>query len=314
MISNNKNIENIMLNMHIPGCSITFIDRFGDLVTENFGYASNSNDVISNETLFYGASLAKPVFATILLMLHKNGMIDLYKPINEYIETNELITNNLFSRISIQDILNHQSGIINQDIKSIDEFYGKFNYSNFGYLFLQNILSCAIPDFEETINDRLKLIGMNNSSFYPERIKSNLSKGFDPKMNVVSEFKEYPINFAHSLVTCSRDLGIFMKLLINSRIILKEICDNRNFVSVINQLYWSIGWGIQNIDSEISLWHSGSGFGYTSYIICFPERNMAISIMTNKENCFNFIYKILSIFMANGIHDLPSLKWILGIV
>lgn len=314
MILYNKIIEDLMQYMHIPGCSITFTNQFGILLTENFGYSSSFKNSVSDETLFFGASLAKPVFAIILLIMHENKIINLYKPIIEYIEAHDLMTNKLFSRISIRDILNHQSGIINQDIKSIDKFYGKFKYSNFGYLFLQNILSYVIPNFEETINDTLKFIGMSNSSFYPERIKSNLSKGFDPEMNLVPEFKEYPINFAHSLVTCSRDLGIFMKLLINSRIILKEICDSRNFVSVFNQLYWSIGWGIQKIDSEISLWHSGSGFGYTSYIICFPERNIVIAVMTNKESCFNFIYKALSTFMDNGMDDFPSLKWILGTV
>ena len=96
----------------VPGLALGIVDGkrvwrrgFGDAVEE-------SAQPVSDETMFEAASLGKPVFAYAMLRLVDAGVIDLDRPLYDYLPLPE--TNNArMRRVTARHVLSHTTGLPN---------------------------------------------------------------------------------------------------------------------------------------------------------------------------------------------------------
>ena len=78
-------IQTRMDELNIPGLSIAIINGGEVVYRETFGYADvEEGSPVTNETIFEGASLSKPVFAFFVMTFVEEGTLDLDRPLYKY--------------------------------------------------------------------------------------------------------------------------------------------------------------------------------------------------------------------------------------
>src|SRR4051812_15603995 len=97
----------------IPGLAIAYLEKGKVEWTKGFGTRSVDNHAaVDANTVFEAASLSKPVVAYATLKLVDAGMLDLDKPLKNYIAIPEIVDPRA-NRITTRMILSHTTGLQN---------------------------------------------------------------------------------------------------------------------------------------------------------------------------------------------------------
>ena len=138
-------IDELLRLATVPGLSIASI-RGADVTVEGFGVRrAGTTDRVTGDTAFEAASLSKPVFAAIVMQLASEGVLDLTKPLAQYLE----LPNPGDSRsrlITATHVLSHSGGWRNwrnnRETALTADFEpgSRFSYSGEGYYFLQRVV------------------------------------------------------------------------------------------------------------------------------------------------------------------------------
>lgn len=98
----------------IPALSIALI-RNNKVFYENHSGIQNhiSKKSVDNQTLFEAASITKSVFAVMVLRLAERGIIDLDKPLHEYLAFPNIENDKRSKLLTARIVLGHQSGLPN---------------------------------------------------------------------------------------------------------------------------------------------------------------------------------------------------------
>jgi len=137
-------IARIMRLASVPGMSIATISG-GSVSVEGFGVRRAGTETqVTGDTVFEAASLSKPVFAAIVLQLVNEGVLDLDKPLGDYLA---LPTADERSKsITATHVLSHSGGWRNwrggRDVTLTSDFPpgSRFSYSGEGFFFLQRVV------------------------------------------------------------------------------------------------------------------------------------------------------------------------------
>ena len=81
-----KKIETLRKAAQVNGLAITVFNNNKPVYKKTFGYKNIlTKEPIKGNTNIYGASLSKAVFATLVMKLVEEGVIDLDKPLQQYL-------------------------------------------------------------------------------------------------------------------------------------------------------------------------------------------------------------------------------------
>lgn len=129
----------------VPGMAIATV-RGADVSVEGFGVRrAGADDKVTGDTVFEAASLSKPVFASIVMQLAAEGVIDLTRPLVSYLPLPNP-SDERAKLITATHVLSHSSGWRNwrnsRDVALTADFPpgSKFSYSGEGYFFLQRVV------------------------------------------------------------------------------------------------------------------------------------------------------------------------------
>ena len=156
----------------VPGMSIATV-RGGDVTVEGFGVRrAGTEDKVGGDTAFEAASLSKPVFAAIVMQLAAEEVIDLNKPLAEYLPLPNP-GDERSKRITATHVLSHSGGWRNwrnnnQTVLTADFDPGsRFTYSGEGYFFLQRVIETLTgKGLPQLARQRVfEPLGMRNSGF-----------------------------------------------------------------------------------------------------------------------------------------------------
>ncbi|MEM7382297.1 MAG: serine hydrolase [Bacteroidota bacterium] len=107
-------IQTWMDYLKIPAVSVALIQNNKVVYDKNFGLKNiSTGEQIDSNTLFEAASISKSVFAVMVLRLAERGVIDLDKPLYEYLPFPNLEGDERYKLLTARIILNHQSGLPN---------------------------------------------------------------------------------------------------------------------------------------------------------------------------------------------------------
>ena len=158
----------------VPGVAIAIV-RDGKLAwSKGFGVKkAGEKNPVDSSTLFGAASLSKPVFAYAVMRMRDDKLIDLDRPLWNYLPNTDLPDTENSKLITARHVLSHSSGLqnwrFNRDQKL--EFAFKpgqsFRYSGEGFFYLQRVAEHITGrGFEEFMQERvLKPIGMSTSTY-----------------------------------------------------------------------------------------------------------------------------------------------------
>jgi CubicO group peptidase (beta-lactamase class C family) len=152
---------------------------FGDAVEE-------AAQPVSEETVFEAASLGKPVFAFAMLRLVDAGVLDLDRPLYDYLPIPDA-DNPRMRRVTARHVLSHTAGLPNwrqqpSPLEPSSDPGTGFSYSGEGYFYLQRVAEkLTDKPFGRLMREQvLDPLGMKHSSYVWQReFASSMAAGYD---------------------------------------------------------------------------------------------------------------------------------------
>ncbi len=268
---------------------------------------------VDEQTVFRTASLSKPVFAYLVMKLVDEGVLDLDKPLYQYLERplyeypdyKDLKSDERYKLLTAKILLSHTSGFPNWRRRRLNfEFTPgeRFKYSGEGYYLLQFILeNITGKDLNQLTKEKVFLpLGMTQSSFLWERrfdgnfavdLRTGLRRKIMRTKNVA--------NSAASLLTNTADYAKFLLAVLNkkglkpdthqtmlkprTKITSKSLHapqgTNPRIRETIN-LSWALGWGRFSSPKGEAIFHVGREEGCDNYAVIFLDHKTGIVIQS----------------------------------
>jgi CubicO group peptidase (beta-lactamase class C family) len=159
---------------NVPGLSIAVLKDGKPAWSRGFGVLKAGEPAaVTAATLFGAASLSKPVFAYAILRMRDEKLIDLDRPLWNYLPYEDLPAGENAKLITARHVLSHSSGLQNWRFGREDKlaFAFKpgegFQYSGEGFYYLGRVLEhISGGGFEEYMQERVfRPLGMTNSTY-----------------------------------------------------------------------------------------------------------------------------------------------------
>jgi len=207
-------IEKKMQEDHVVGLSIALVDGQKTVWAQGFGFADQGKGIpASPKTIYEIGSISKTITATAVMRLQEQGLLDIDRPLADYIPEFSILPPPGFppdpdNPITIRTMLTHHSGLPG-DLQNgaftlkprtdynawvLDYLKGTcacyppgfiWAYSNTAYSLLGEVVSRASGQSFEKYTDRLfKKMGMHHSSYFLDKpaLKKNLACGYLRRM------------------------------------------------------------------------------------------------------------------------------------
>lgn len=187
-----KRLPELMEWANVPGLAIATLSGGKLEWSQGFGVTkAGENNAVTADTLFAAASLSKPVLAYAILRMRDEKLIDIDRPLWNYLPYPDLPEGDNAKLVTARHALSHSSGLQNWRFARTDklEFAFKpgegFQYSGEGYYYLLRVIEHITGrGFEEYMQERvLKPLGMANSTFlWTGATESKMSWGHNGRM------------------------------------------------------------------------------------------------------------------------------------
>jgi len=228
-------ITNLMKKYSIPGLSIAVIKEGKIDFLNSYGIKDiETNEPVTNNTIFNAASLTKPIFAYLVLKLHDEGKINIDVPLYKYIPKEILEENFIghsidkegfnyeeFKKITGRIVLSHTTGLpMYQRTDPLEISFEpgtQFRYSPFSYSLLEiavlSVNGIKADSYSGTeLNDLMKkyvfepLKITESSLIWEDRFEETAAVGHTPFNLSTGEFlKIKKANGQASLYTTAKD-------------------------------------------------------------------------------------------------------------
>jgi CubicO group peptidase (beta-lactamase class C family) len=174
----------------VPGLAMALIND-GRVWARGFGRAiEDPAQSVSTDTVFEAASLGKPVFAYAVLRLVDAGLLDLDRPLYDYLPIPDANSARM-KRVTPRQVLSHTTGLPNWrqqpgPLEPATEPGKNFSYSGEAYFYLQRVVEAVTgKPFDRHMHEQVfGPLGMKQSSYVwlPE-FESRMAAGYDGQEN-----------------------------------------------------------------------------------------------------------------------------------
>lgn len=139
-----KFIKAYMDFYEIPGVSLALIENGKLSYHQTYGVKNTfTEEKVSQETIFEAASITKPVFAFAVCRLAEKGIIDLDKPLHQYLPFEEIAHDENYKLITARHVLTHKTGLPNWRNGKMNLAFkpgSQFGYSGEGFEYLKRVV------------------------------------------------------------------------------------------------------------------------------------------------------------------------------
>jgi CubicO group peptidase (beta-lactamase class C family) len=270
----------------VPGVAVGFVDSSGATQTVAVGNLGDGRGPVEADSIFAAASLSKPVFASGVVSLVDEGLLDLDRPLGEYLNEPYLADDERAASITARMILSHTTGFPNwrQDGPLFLRWSPgtRWGYSGEGYSYLQQVverLTGTTLD-EYLAGAVLRPLGMNDSTFAWQDIdESRLARGHSLDGNLWPPFHPPQVKAAAGAMftTASDYLRFLVHVLAGDHGMFEPQA------RIDDELAWGIGWGIEHTDRRHAVWQWGDDPGYKNFVIGLPADRLGAVVFTNGD-------------------------------
>jgi CubicO group peptidase (beta-lactamase class C family) len=215
------------------GLAVAVIDNGRIASVQAFGDRNATGDPLNVDTIMYGASITKAVFAYTVMQLAEEGKVDLDRSIADYFPKplpeygnldaygnwGDLAGDERWRKITPRILLTHSSGFRNfswdepdQKLRINFEPGGRYSYSGEGIILLQFALEAGLglklgEEMQRRVFDRF---GMTNTSMmWRPDFSKNLADGWKADGSVEPHDERSKVRAAGSMDTSIADLAEF---------------------------------------------------------------------------------------------------------
>jgi CubicO group peptidase (beta-lactamase class C family) len=185
-----RNLPRLLELASVPGLAMALISD-GRVWARGFGRAiEDPAQSVSTDTVFEAASLGKPVFAYAVLRLVDAGLLDLDRPLYDYLPIADANSARM-KRVTPRQVLSHTTGLPNWrqqpgPLEPASEPGKNFSYSGEAYVYLQRVVEAVTgKPFDRHMHEQVfEPLGMKQSSYVwlPE-FESRMAAGYDGQEN-----------------------------------------------------------------------------------------------------------------------------------
>jgi CubicO group peptidase (beta-lactamase class C family) len=185
-----RNLPRLLELASVPGLAVAVVED-GQIWTRGFGQAvEEPRQSVSDRTEFEAASLGKPVFAYAVLRLVDAKLLDLDRPLFEYLPTPEA-NNPKMKRVTPRHVLSHTTGLPNWrqqpgPLEPALEPGKSFSYSGEAFFYLQRVVEVVTgKPFARVMREQvLDPLDMKDTSYvWLPAFESRMAAGYDGQEN-----------------------------------------------------------------------------------------------------------------------------------
>ena len=318
-----ETVTRLMREGNVTGLSLAILNDNRVAYVKSFGFRNREEHLpLTENTVMYGASFTKAVFAYMVMQLVGEGLIDLDKPVSQYLPKQlaeyenyrDLASDERYKLITMRMLLSHTTGFpnfrwINPDQKLDIKFTpgSKYAYSGEGINLAQFIVEAVTKrDAGEMVRERIfKPFGMTRTSMtWDERFKDDLAIGYDDQGKPLGHNQRKNTRAAGSMDTTISDYARFMEAVMQGKGVTKrmkevmltpqiQIFSRAQFPTMSGEttdenrpikLAYGLGWGLFETPYGKAYFKEGHDDGWENHSVAFPEKKIAIVLMSNSSN------------------------------
>ena len=241
-------VQRIMIRTHANGIAIAVIDHGKVGYVKAYGVRNAKGDPLTTDTVMYGASLTKTVFAYTVMQLVERGKLrldtpikdDLDKPLPEYGSDpkisgkygpySSLANDARWEKITPRMCLTHSTGFHNFYFLEPDQKLhihfdpgSRFSYSGDGFILLQFVIEQGKKsqglglDVNDLTQSTFKKLGMTRTSLlWRDDFAENLADGWNDQGQVQEHDRRSNLHASGSMDTTISDFSKFAAALVRS--------------------------------------------------------------------------------------------------
>ncbi len=333
-----QNVMRLMKAAKITGLSIAILNDNKIAYVKSFGLRSKEPNLpLTENSVMYGASFTKSVFAYFVMQLVSEGVIDLDKPIQEYLpkplpeyeKYKDLAGDERYKLLTIRMLLSHTTGFpnfafLNPDKKLNINFRPgtRYAYSGEGINLAQFVIEAITKkDVGEMMRDRIfKPFGMATTSMiWDEKFKADLAIGYDEKEQVVGHNMRKSVRAAGSMDTTISDFARFLEAAMQGKGQTKnaknemlkpqiQIYSAAQFPSLNTsttnenrkiKLAYGIGVGLFETPYGKAFFKEGHDDGWENHFVVFADKKIGLALMSNSSNGDSIFKELLEILIKD---------------
>jgi D-alanyl-D-alanine-carboxypeptidase/D-alanyl-D-alanine-endopeptidase len=334
-----KKIDYLMKTANVSGVAVSIFNNDKPVFSKTFGLANvPKNEPLTPNSVMYGASFSKAVFAYIVMQYVDEKVIDLDKPLVAYLSKplpeyefnswkrgyKDLQNDERYKKITARMCLSHTTGFPNwrwiepdKKLKIKLQPGTHYSYSGEGLYLLQFVLEqIAKKNFEDIAQEKVfKPLDMQATSYiWQKRFDTAICLGHNAGGEPYELNQTQNPNSAGSLSTTLSDYNKFFTALIigqgiskkafvemtKPQVRIKSRSQFGPFAQVDGtendniELSYGLGFGVFKTPYGKAFFKEGHDDGWGHYSISFPDKKIAIIIMTNNDNGESIFKELLA--------------------
>jgi len=244
-----KRIKSLMTSANVTGLAVAIFNKDEAVYQSAFGYENeDTKDTLSINSIFYGASLSKAVFAHLVMQLVEQGKLDLDKPLQYYLNKplpeyefnrdwksyKDLKDDKRYEKITARMCLSHTTGFPNWRFLTKNGFdiNGKlhfqfdpgtrYSYSGEGFSLLQFVIQEITGKGLEQIAQELLFqpLDMNRTSYihiFQDKFQNQYAYGHDKNQSVIPFDEADEAGAAGTMETTLTDYSKFIEAVLKQK-------------------------------------------------------------------------------------------------
>ncbi|MFZ6720516.1 serine hydrolase domain-containing protein [Undibacterium sp. Ji49W] len=331
-------VTHLMASSCVTGLGIAILNDNKIIYTKSFGLRDKDRQLpLTEDSIMYGASFTKAVFATLVAQLVVEGVLDLDMPIQKYLPKplpdydnyRDLADDPRYLTITLRMLLNHTAGFANFRWLNLSKKLeikftpgSRYAYSGEGIYLAQMIVETVTGKTADVlIQERIfNPTGMHNTSMqWQDRFNDNLAVGHDKDEKSLGHVKRKKVNAAGSMDTTLNDYAHFIQGVMQGSIISKEakaimlapqiaITTPTQFPTLSTassddnkhiQLSYGLGWGIFQTPHGKAYFKEGHDDGWENHSVVFDKQKTAVVIMSNSANGDHIFKDLLELLIQD---------------
>jgi CubicO group peptidase (beta-lactamase class C family) len=316
-------VKRLIKTANVTGIALAVLNDDKLAYAKGFGYRNVEKKLpLNRNTVMYGASFTKSLFACLVMQLVDEGKLDLDKPVYEYLPKplpeyeayRDLAGDDRYKKITARMLLDHTSGFPNwrwfTDDRKLRIYFGpgtRFAYSGEGISLLQLVVETITrKSVAESMQDRiLRPAGMTRTAMvWDSRFEDNFALGYDENGKDLGAQRRSSPQAAGSMVTTVADMGRFLVSLRTGMLLRKSAIDKmlspqiaihslHEFPSLDTattdandaiKLSYGLGWGLFFTPVGKAYFKEGHDDGWNNHMVCFDETKICMVMMSNSSN------------------------------
>ncbi|MFZ6757893.1 serine hydrolase domain-containing protein [Undibacterium sp. Ji50W] len=331
-------VTRLMAASCVTGLGIAILNDNKIVYTKSFGWRDKDQQLpLTEDTVMYGASFTKAVFATLVSQLVTEGVLDLDVPIQKYLPKplpdygnyRDLADDPRYLTITLRMLLNHTAGFANfrwlNASKKLEINFtpgSRYAYSGEGIYLAQLVVETVTgKKAGDLIQERIfNPLGMHNTSMqWQDRFSDNLAVGHDKNEKSLGHVKRKKVHAAGSMDTTLNDYAHFIQGVMQATIISKDakaimlapqitITTPTQFPTLSTastdenkpiQLSYGLGWGIFQTPHGKAYFKEGHDDGWENHSVVFDDQKTAVVIMSNSANGDHIFKNLLELLIQD---------------